>query len=48
MPNCPQCHGQPVVKNGQLHIVKVDAILLNLETAVPCGLLINELLNECF
>nr|WP_287526019.1 IS1 family transposase [Okeania sp. SIO2C2] len=19
MPNCPQCHGQPVVKNGQLH-----------------------------
>ncbi|NEN89280.1 MAG: GAF domain-containing protein [Okeania sp. SIO3H1] len=29
-------------------IMKVDAILLNLETAVPCGLLINELLMNAF
>ncbi|NEP83297.1 MAG: PAS domain S-box protein, partial [Okeania sp. SIO3B3] len=29
-------------------IIKVDAILLNLETAVPCGLLINELLMNTF
>lgn len=29
-------------------IVKVDAILLNLETAIPCGLLINELLMNAF
>ena len=29
-------------------IVKVESILLNLETAVPCGLLINELLINAF